>query len=94
MVSHSQTIGPSSAVEVGEAEEFASLLKQSFRPRNETAENEIDNAISTLVRQVLADQDVVGDEVIDTIKTIISRLDAKLSDQVNAIFFDDNLPKG
>ena len=36
-------------VQVGEADEFAALLKQSFKPRTERAASEVENAVSTLV---------------------------------------------
>ena len=36
-------------VQVDEADEFATLLKQSFKPRTERAATEVENAVSTLV---------------------------------------------
>jgi type VI secretion system protein ImpC len=68
-----------------EADEFASLLKQSFKPRSERAASEVDNAINTLVQQALADTSIIKEDVLDTIEDMIARLDEKLSDQVNAI---------
>ncbi|MGL4324730.1 MAG: type VI secretion system contractile sheath large subunit [Beijerinckiaceae bacterium] len=78
-----------SAVEAGAAtrdvEEFASLLKQSFKPRNERAASEVENAVATLVNQALSDQSLVKNDVLETIDEMIARLDEKLSDQMNAI---------
>ena len=34
-----------------DADEFAALLKQSFKPRTERAATELDNAVKTLVEQ-------------------------------------------
>jgi type VI secretion system protein ImpC len=68
-----------------DADEFSSLLKQSFKPRSERAATEVDNAISTLVQQALADTSVIKDDVLDTIEDMIARLDEKLSSQMNAI---------
>src|SRR5262245_14558541 len=68
-----------------DADEFASLLKQSFKPRSERAATEVDNAINTLVQQALADTSIIKEDVLDTIEDMIARLDEKLSDQVNAI---------
>jgi type VI secretion system protein ImpC len=68
-----------------DADEFSSLLKQSFKPRSERAASEVDNAISTLVQQALADTSVIKDDVLDTIEDMIARLDEKLSSQMNAI---------
>ncbi len=73
------------AVQTEEAEDFSSLLKASFKPRNEAAAAEVGNAISTLVREALADQSVVKEDVLDTVDEMIARLDEKLSEQMNAI---------
>lgn len=78
---------------VQEVEEFASLLKQNFKPRTERAESEIDNAVSTLVRQALADTSVIRDDVLDTIEEMIARLDEKLSAQVNEIIHAEEFQK-
>lgn len=78
-----------SATEAGAAtrdvDEFTSLLKQSFKPRNERAATEVENAVATLVSQALADQSLVKNDVLETIDEMIARLDEKLSDQMNAI---------
>lgn len=68
-----------------DVEEFTSLLKQSFKPRNERAATEVENAVTTLVNQALADQSLVKNDVLETIDEMIARLDEKLSDQMNAI---------
>jgi type VI secretion system protein ImpC len=68
-----------------EIDEFASLLKQSFKPRTERAATEVDSAITTLVKQALSDTSVIKDDVLDTIEQMIARLDEQLSAQVNAI---------
>jgi type VI secretion system protein ImpC len=70
---------------VEQVDEFANLLKQNFKPRTERAETEIDNAVTTLVKQALADSSVIRDDVLDTIEEMIARLDEKLSVQVNEI---------
>jgi type VI secretion system protein ImpC len=68
-----------------DADEFSSLLKQSFKPRSERAASEVDNAVTTLVQQALADTSLIKDDVLDTIEEMIARLDEKLSAQMNAI---------
>ena len=72
-------------VDTRDVDEFASLLKQSFKPRTERAEAEVENAVATLVAQALADQSVIKDDVLDTIESMIARLDEKLSAQMNEI---------
>jgi len=70
---------------VAEADDFASLLKQSFKPRSERAASEVESAVQTLVTQALEDQAVVKGDVLDTIEEMIARLDEKLSAQMNEI---------
>jgi type VI secretion system protein ImpC len=72
-------------LERSEADEFADILKQSFRPRTERAATEVENAVATLVTQALADTSLVRDDALDTIEEIIARIDEKLTAQVNAI---------
>ena len=66
-------------------DEFADILKQSFRPRSERAAADVENAVTTLVEQALSDTSLIQEDVLDTIEDMIARLDEKLSDQVNAI---------
>ncbi len=68
-----------------DADEFAGLLKNSFKPRSERHATEVENAVSTLVQQALADSSVIKGEVLDTIEEMIARIDEKLSAQVNEI---------
>ena len=37
--------GAAAQVQIGEADEFAALLKQSFKPRTERAATEVENAV-------------------------------------------------
>src|SRR5450432_3522910 len=80
-------------VQIGEADEFAALLKQSFKPRTERAATEVDNAISTLVREALKDSSVVKSDVLDTIEEMIARLDQKLTAQMNEILHAEEFQK-
>ena len=75
--------GPAS--QTAETEEFASILKQSFKPRTERARIEVESGISTLVDQALADGSVIKADVLDTIDEMIARIDAKLTEQMNEI---------
>src|SRR5499425_541076 len=72
-------------VETREADEFATLLKQSFKPRTERAATEVENAVNTLVEQALGDTSLIKSDVLDTIEEMIAQLDKKLSAQMNAI---------
>ncbi len=70
---------------VAEADDFAALLKQNFKPRSERAASEVEGAVQTLVTQALADSSLVKGDVIDTIEEMIARLDERLSAQMNEI---------
>jgi type VI secretion system protein ImpC len=75
----------SGTAELQEIDDFAAVLKQSFKPRSERAATEVENAVQTLVSQALADSSVIKSDVLDTIEEMIARLDQQLTAQVNAI---------
>jgi type VI secretion system protein ImpC len=70
---------------LAEADEFAALLKQKFKTRNDRATTEVENAVQTLVTHALSDSALIKDDVIDTIEEIIARLDEKLTLQMNEV---------
>lgn len=70
---------------LAELDEFSAILKQNFKPRTDTAAKEVENAVTTLVREALADGSVITDDILDTIDAMIAKLDEKLSAQVNQI---------
>ncbi|HKH27390.1 MAG TPA: type VI secretion system contractile sheath large subunit, partial [Sphingomicrobium sp.] len=72
-------------VESRDPDEFASILKQSFKPRTERAATEVENAVGTLAQQALTDSSLIKEDVLDTIEEMIARIDAKLTAQMNAI---------
>src|SRR3984893_16406128 len=72
-------------VETREADEFAQILKQNFKPRTERAATEVENAVKTLVEQALGDASLIKTDVLDTIEEMIAQLDKKLSAQMNEI---------
>src|SRR4051794_11265111 len=76
---------PQRAVETRDPEVFSDLLKQSFKPRSERAATEVENAITTLVQQALEDASLVKEDVLDTIESMIARLDDQLTVQLNEI---------
>ncbi|MGO4872120.1 MAG: type VI secretion system contractile sheath large subunit [Roseiarcus sp.] len=78
---------------VAEANDFAAVLKQNFKPRSERAASEVEGAVQTLVTQALADSSLVKGDVIDTIEEMITRLDEKLSAQMNEILHASEFQK-
>jgi type VI secretion system protein ImpC len=87
MASQEQQVAPTQSAETAsaEADEFATLLKQNFKPRSERAASDVENAVQTLVTQALADSTLVKTEVLDTIEEMIARLDEKLTAQMNEV---------
>ena len=81
------------AVGTTETEDFSQLLKESFKPRTPDAETEVENAVSTLVKQALQDQSVVKEDVLETVDEMIAQLDAKLSEQTNEILHHPDFQK-
>lgn len=76
-----------------ELSEFSDILKQTIKPRTEVAAREVDNAVVALVREALGDQTVIADDVIDTVDAMLAKLDAKLTDQLNAIMHHEEFQK-
>lgn len=70
---------------LSELDEFSAILKQNFKPRSDVAAKEVENAVSTLVRQALSDDSVISDDILDTIDAMLAKIDEKLSAQVNEI---------
>jgi type VI secretion system protein ImpC len=72
-----------------EADQFASLLQKEFKPKTDRARMEVENAVKTLAEQALRESTVISDDVVGTIKAIIAEIDAKLTEQVNAILHNE-----
>ena len=70
---------------LSELDEFSDILKQTIKPRTDEAAKEVDNAVVTLVREALDDQDVIAEDIIDTIGAMLAKIDKKLTDQVNKV---------
>lgn len=76
-----------------ELDEFSDILKQTIKPRTEVAAKEVDNAVVALVREALDDQTLIAEDVIDTIDAMLSKLDERLSEQLNAVIHNDEFQK-
>jgi type VI secretion system protein ImpC len=85
MAQENQTQGEGASEALNELSEFSSILKQTIKPRTDVAEKEVDNAVIALVREAVGDQNLIAEDVIDTLDAMISSLDEKLSAQVNEI---------
>jgi len=80
-----QTAAATATATSPDVDDLSAVLKQSFKPRSEQAATEVENAVQTLVTQALADSTLVKEDVIGTIEEMISRIDEKLSAQMNEV---------
>ena len=63
-----QTVAQSGEAQTRDVDQFETLLKKSFKPRNDSAASEVNNAVQALVQQALQDSTLVKDDVLDTIE--------------------------
>ena len=68
-----------------EMSDFSSLLQKEFKPQSDKAKESVEVAVRTLAEQALAGTNLVSGDVLDTISSLISSLDKKLTDQINLI---------
>ncbi|RJL21818.1 type VI secretion system contractile sheath large subunit [Paracoccus siganidrum] len=74
-------------------DEFSDILRQTIKPRTDVAAKEVDNAVVALVREALDDQTLIAEDVIDTIDAMLSKLDQKLTEQLNEIIHHEEFQK-
>ena len=79
--------------QVVETTDFSSLLNKEFKPKTDRAKEEVENAVSTLAEFVLKDASIVSDDALDSIQAIISKIDEKMSEQVNLIMHHEDFQK-
>ncbi|MCY1263699.1 type VI secretion protein, EvpB/VC_A0108 family [compost metagenome] len=73
--------------------DFASLLMQEFKPKTERAREAVESAVRTLAEHALAKTDLISNDAIKSIESIIAAIDAKLTDQVNLIIHHADFQK-
>ncbi len=78
---------------LSELDEFSDILQKTIKPRTEEASKEVDNAVTTLVKEALSDDSLVQEDIIDTIQGMLAKIDEKLTAQVNQIIHADEFQK-
>lgn len=68
-----------------EGSDLAALLNKEFKPKSDEAKSAVESAVLTLAQQALANTKLIGSDVVVSIEAMIAAIDAKLSEQVNAI---------
>src|SRR5512144_2488192 len=79
--------------QVGELNEFQSLLNKSFKPKTDQAKTAIESAVTTLAQQALSNTALVSDDILRTVADMIAAIDRKLSEQVNLILHHEDFQK-
>lgn len=72
-----------------EGSDFASLLQKEFKPRSDEAKSAVEAAVLTLAQQALANTQVIGKDVTQSIQAMIAAIDRKLTEQVNKILHNE-----
>ncbi len=72
-----------------EMSDFEKLLNQEFKPKSDEANLAVQSAVQTLVGQALEHANLVSENSVKTIESMIAELDKKLSAQVNLIIHND-----
>ncbi|MDV7213878.1 type VI secretion system contractile sheath large subunit [Azotobacter beijerinckii] len=74
---------PEPAAETGD--DFAALLLREFKPQTERAREAVESAVRTLAEQALERTELISDDAIRSIESIIAAIDARLTAQINLI---------
>ena len=73
-----------------EISELDQLLEGSFKPKSDSAKKAVQSAVRTLVEQALSETRLLTDDAINTIESIISEIDRKMTEQINLIIHHDD----
>lgn len=73
-----------------EVSELDQLLEGSFKPKSDSAKKAVESAVRTLVEQALGETTLLTDDAINTIESIISEIDRKMTEQINRIMHHDD----
>jgi type VI secretion system protein ImpC len=85
--------GGAATVETIAPDEFGSLMKRAFRPRDEEHASQIQTAIDTLAQQAMANARLISGDSLKTIQALIAAIDRKLSEQINQIMHHPDFQK-
>ncbi len=76
-----------------EGSDLASLLQKEFKPKSEDAKSAVEQAVQTLAQQALAQTQLIGSDVVESIEAMIAAIDKKLSEQINLIMHHEDFQK-
>ncbi|MDH5673549.1 MAG: type VI secretion system contractile sheath large subunit [Myxococcales bacterium] len=67
------------------ADVFGELLQKEFKPKTDTAREQVSRAVRTLAAQALENTQLISDDTVKSLKEIIAQIDAKLTAQINEV---------
>src|SRR5246500_2983438 len=82
-----------SATGAVEVTDFDALLKKEFKPKTDEAKEAVEKAVRTLAEQALAQTQLIGADVVQSITAMIAEIDKKLSEQLNLILHHPDFQK-
>jgi type VI secretion system protein ImpC len=87
-----QTTGAIADVEY-QGSDLAALLKKEFKPRSDDVKSAVEAAVLTLAQQALAQTQLIGKDVVESIQSMVAAIDEKLTRQINKILHHPELQK-
>ncbi len=82
--------GAAAGVAEATTSDFASLLNREFKPKSDRAREAVEGAIHTLATQALASTALISNDALRSIEAMIAAIDAKLTEQVNAVIHHED----
>ncbi len=70
--------------------EFEALLQKEFRPKSDQAKSAVEQAVKTLAEQALANTNLISNDALRSIESIVAEIDKKLTEQVNLILHHED----
>lgn len=84
---------PQAATGEASASDFEQLLTKEFKPKSDRQQESIKQAVQTLAEQALSQASVISDDAIASIEAMIAEIDAKLTEQLNAVIHHPDFQK-
>jgi type VI secretion system protein ImpC len=85
-----ESAGAAAGVATLDGGDFASLLQREFKPRTDRAREAVESAVQTLAQTALANAEIISNDALSSITSMIAAIDRKLTEQVNLIMHDES----
>ncbi|NOQ77808.1 MAG: type VI secretion system contractile sheath large subunit [Gammaproteobacteria bacterium] len=88
-----QTSAAGAEAETLESSDFSALLQKEFKPKSDRAREAVENAVKTLAEQALAETELISEDAVTSIESMIAEIDKRMSEQVNLIIHHADFQK-